>query len=59
MAQNLRISLDYSITDLTFLVYDGDEEVVQRKYSVNSLLVPQKKEEQPAEDNGEEKKTEE
>lgn len=41
MAQNLRIALDYSITDLTFIVMDGDKEVIQRKYKVNSLLVPQ------------------
>ena len=43
MAQNLRIALDYSITDLTFIVMDGDKEVLQRKYTVNSLLVPQQK----------------
>ena len=43
MAQNLRIALDYSITDLTFIVMDGDKEVIQRKYTVNSLLVPQQK----------------
>ena len=42
MAQNLRISLDYSIKDLTFLVFDGDNQVLERKYAVNSLLVPQK-----------------
>ncbi len=43
MAQNLRIALDYSIKDLTFIVYDNDQEVIQRKYAVNSLLVPQQK----------------
>ena len=48
MAQNLRIALDYSITDLTFVVLDGDKEVVQRKFTVNSLLVPQQKEQEPA-----------
>ena len=41
MAQNLRISLDYSIKDLTFLVFDGDKQVLERKYTVNSLLIPQ------------------
>ena len=52
MAQNLRIALDYSITDLTFVVLEGENEIIQRKYTVNSLLVPQpkqNKEEQPAE----------
>ena len=46
MAQNLHISLDYSITDLTFLVFDGENQVIERKYAVNSLLVPQKKQEE-------------
>ena len=41
MAQNLRISLDYSIKDLTFLVFDGENQVLERKYAVNSLLIPQ------------------
>ena len=45
MAQNLRVALDYSIKDLTFIVFDGEKEVLQRKYSVNSLLVPQQKQE--------------
>ncbi len=50
MAQNLRIALDYSIKDLTFIVLEGENEIIQRKYTVNSLLVPQQKrnqEEQP------------
>ena len=54
MAQNLRISLDYSIKDLTFLVFDGENQVLERKYSVNSLLVPQKM----AEENAAEKASE-
>ena len=51
MAQNLRISLDYSIKDLTFLVFDGENQVLERKYSVNSLLVPQKLAAENAEEN--------
>jgi len=47
MAQNLRVALDYSIQDLTFMVFDNDKQVIERKYTVNSLLVPQKAEEQP------------
>lgn len=46
MAQNLRIALDYSISDITFIVTDGDKEVIQRKYKVNSLLIPQAKKEE-------------
>ena len=45
MAQNLRVALDYSIKDLTFIVYDDDKEIIQRKYTVASLLVPQPKQE--------------
>ena len=45
MAQNLRVALDYSIKDLTFIVYDDDKEILQRKYTVSSLLVPQQKQE--------------
>ncbi|MDD3593691.1 MAG: hypothetical protein PHX18_03585 [Candidatus Gastranaerophilales bacterium] len=40
MAQNLRITVDYSIKDLTFLVYEGEQEILSRKYTINSLLVP-------------------
>ncbi len=43
MAQNLRVALDYSISDLTFIVVEGKKEILQRKYSVNALLVPQQK----------------
>lgn len=53
MAQNLRISLDYSIKDLTFLVFDGENQVLERKYAVNALLVPQTK--APEEASAEEK----
>ena len=44
-AQNLKITMDYSVQDLTFLVYDGEQEIMSRKYPVIPLLVPQKKEE--------------
>ena len=46
MAQNLRIALDYSIKDLTFIVLEGENEILQRKYAVNSLLIPQPKQNQ-------------
>lgn len=41
---NIRIAMDYSVSDLTFYVYDGDKEVYSRKYPVLPMLVPQKQE---------------
>ena len=38
---NIKIVMDYSISDLTFYVYDGDKEVYSRKYPVLPMLVPQ------------------
>ena len=38
---NIRIGMDYSVTDLTFYVYEDDKEVFSRKYPVVSMLVPQ------------------
>lgn len=38
---NIRLAMDYSVSDLTFYVYDGDKEVYSRKYPVISMLVPQ------------------
>ena len=40
-AQDLKIVMDYSITELTFYVYDNDKEIITRRYSVISMLVPQ------------------
>ena len=45
--------MDYSVTDLTFYVYDNDKEVFSRKYPVFSMLVPQ---ELNSEENKEEQK---
>ena len=42
---NIRLAMDYSVSDLTFYVYDNEQEVYSRKYPVISMLVPQKKEE--------------
>ncbi len=41
---NIKITMDYSVTDLTFYVYDGKKEVLSRKYPVIPMLVPQKQE---------------
>ena len=49
IAQNLKVTLDYSITDLTFIVLENNKQILDRKYSVSSLLVPkQQPTEQPA-----------
>ena len=37
---NIKIAMDYSVSDLTFFVYDNDKEVYSRKYPVISMLVP-------------------
>lgn len=51
-AQNLKIVMDYSVKDLTFIVCDNEKEIITRKYNVSSMLVPQEKpqteEQQPA-----------
>lgn len=38
---NIKITMDYSVSDLTFYVYDNGKEVISRKYPVISMLVPQ------------------
>ena len=45
---NIKITMDYSVSDLTFYVYDNDNEIISRKYPVVSMLVTQKQE-QPKE----------
>ena len=41
---NIKIVMDYSVSNLTFYVYEDDKEVYSRQYSVLPMLVPQKKE---------------
>ena len=43
-AQDLKIRMDYSVENLTFVVYDNDNEIISRKYPVVSFLVPKKSE---------------
>lgn len=50
---NVKVLMDYSVSDLTFYVYDNGNEVYSRKYPVVSMLVPQKKEENNQESNQE------
>jgi len=39
-ANDLKIVMDYSVENLTFVVYDNDQEIISRKYPVVSMLVP-------------------
>ena len=62
-AHDLKVAMDYSITDLTFFVYDGDREIIKRKYPVVPMFVPQKQNEQPQQnqqiENGEQQENQE
>ena len=40
-ATDLKVIMDYSVSDLTFIVYDNNKEIITRKYPVISMLVPQ------------------
>ncbi len=46
-ANDLKITMDYSVESLTILVYDNDKEIISRTYPVLSFLVPQKNEQEP------------
>lgn len=39
-AQNIKVVMDYSISDLTIMVYDNEKKIIARKYPVVPLLVP-------------------
>ena len=41
---NIKVTMDYSVSDLTFFVYDDGKEIISRKYPVVSMLIPQKQE---------------
>ena len=43
-ANDLKITMDYSVEKLTLIVYDNDKEIISRTYPVIPMLVPQKKE---------------
>ena len=38
---NIRLAMDYSVSDLNFCVYDDGREIYSRKYPVLPMLVPQ------------------
>ncbi len=42
-ANDLKIIADYSVSDLTIVVYDNGKEIISRKYPVIPMLVPQNK----------------
>lgn len=44
-ANDLKITMDYSVESLTIMVYDNDNEIISRTFPVISMLVPEKKEE--------------
>ena len=55
-ANDLKITMDYSVENMTIVVYDNDNEIISRTYPVIPLLVPQKAEETSTE-KAEEKET--
>ena len=58
-ANDLKIIMDYSVEDLTIIVSDNDKEIISRKYPVTPMLVPQKQEADPEEENKTEENKEE
>ena len=48
-ANDLKITMDYSVESLTLIVYDNDNEILSRTYPVISMLVPKKQEEKQLE----------
>ena len=43
-ANDLKLAMDYSVENITMLVYDNDKEIISRTYPVIPMFVPQKKE---------------
>ena len=43
-ANDIKIVMDYSVQDLTFIVLDNGKEIIRRKFPVVPMLVPQKQE---------------
>ena len=50
IAQNLRITADYGIQTLTFMVFDGEKQIIERTYPIRSLLVPAPKPQENAQE---------
>lgn len=43
-ANDIKLTMDYSVEKLTILIYDNDKEIISRTYPVIPMLVPQKNE---------------
>ena len=58
IANDVKFRMDYDVQNLTFTVFDNDQEVVSRKYPVIAMLYPQQMVQQQAQQNSEEKSEE-
>ncbi|MGN0005508.1 MAG: hypothetical protein ACI37Z_06025 [Candidatus Gastranaerophilaceae bacterium] len=58
IANDVKFRMDYDVQNLTFTVFDNDQEVVSRKYPVIAMLYPQKMV-QPAQEQQEDSKKDE
>ena len=55
IASDVKFRMDYDVQNLTFTVFDNDQEVVSRKYPVIAMLYPQQMVQQQAQQNSETK----
>lgn len=55
IANDVKFRMDYDVQNLTFTVFDNDQEVVSRKYPVIAMLYPQQMVQQQAQQNSETK----
>lgn len=51
IANDVKFRMDYDVQNLTFTVFDNDQEVVSRKYPVIAMLYPQQMVQQQAQQN--------
>ena len=57
-AINCKVIMDYSVSSLTFVVYDNGKEIISRKYPVTSMIRPKAAVQQPVEEKKAVKKVE-
>ena len=57
-ANDIKLIMDYSVENLTFIVYDNGKEIIAKKYPVISMLVPQNPNAEKKTLNNDEKKIE-
>jgi len=41
IARDITMFLDHTVSEMTFVVYDGEKKVISRKYNVTSMFIPQ------------------